>query len=64
MSKYMVKLDFTPNEITKEILVRYIDSTGDHVLLPSLNHNVALDAMTELAKAIRDCYGPIDGIKA
>lgn len=60
----IVKLDFTHSDGDGAILMRFIHEDGKQTLLPTLSKAMAMHAMAELALAIRDEYGPFNGIKA
>lgn len=60
----LAKLDFTHSDGDGLVLVRIIDKKGEMHILPGLTKAQALDAMAELAEAIRDEFGPFGGIKA
>jgi len=59
----ITKLDFTHSDGDGNILMRLIDEFGEAVGSITLTKEQALDAMAELAIAVRDEYGPFNGIE-
>ena len=57
------KLDFTHTDGDGKILLGLKDENGELIGSCSLTKEQALDAIAELAIAIRDEYGPFNGIK-
>lgn len=59
----LTKLDFTHSDGEGKILLGLKDESGELIGSCTLTKEQALDAMAELAIAIRDEYGPFNGIK-
>jgi hypothetical protein len=60
----VVKIDFTHSDGDGVILMRLLHADGEESGLRAISREMAMDAMMELAEAIRDEFGPFGGIKS